>query len=91
QQNVGNALANFFNSNGSIPVAYATLTPAALSQIAGEAATGSQQTTFQAMTQFITTLLDPFIGGRESTASSATSATPYAGDSGASAYADSGA
>ncbi|MGQ7418741.1 hypothetical protein ACTGW1_12175, partial [Streptococcus suis] len=34
QQNVGNALANFFNSNGSIPVAYATLTPAALSQIA---------------------------------------------------------
>ncbi len=91
QQNVGNALANFFNSNGSIPVSYATLTPAALSQVAGEAATGSQQTTFQAMTQFITTLLDPFIGGRESTTSPSTSATPYADDSGANAYADSGA
>ncbi len=56
QQNVGNALASFFNSTGSIPVVYATLSPAALSQIAGETATGSQQTTFQAMSQFITTV-----------------------------------
>jgi autotransporter-associated beta strand protein len=88
QQNVANALSNFLNTNGSIPVTYATLTPAALSQVAGESATGSQQTTFQAMSQFIATLLDPFIGGRES-APASPSATPYAADNtSASAYAD---
>lgn len=88
QNSVANALANFFNSNGSIPVAFATLTPAALSQVAGESATGSQQTTFQAMSQFIATLLDPFIGGRESAPASAP-ATAYAVTS-ADAYADTG-
>ena len=66
QQNVGNALVNFFNASGSIPSVFVTLTPTTLSQAAGETATGSQQTTFQAMTQFINTLLDPFIDGRES-------------------------
>jgi autotransporter-associated beta strand protein len=91
QQNVGNALSQFLNSNGSIPVSYTGLSPAALSQIAGEAATGSQQTTFQAMSQFIGTLLDPFIGGRESATSPAASVTPYAEDGSASAYAASGA
>ena len=91
QQNVGNALANFFNSNGSIPVTFATLSPAALSQLAGEASTGSQQTTFQAMNQFITTMLDPFIGGRGDGTVPATAATPYAEEGGgASAYAASG-
>ena len=90
QQNVANALSNFFNANGSIPVVYASLTPVALSQIAGEASTGLQQTTFQAMSQFIATLLDPLIGGRESTPASL-SATPYAADNtSASAYADTG-
>jgi len=89
QQNVANGLANFFNSNGSIPVAYATLTPAALSQIAGETATGSQQTTFQAMNQFITMLLDPFIGSRGDDTTPPAPATPYA-EQGASASAPSG-
>lgn len=91
QQNVGNALSQFFNSNGSLPVTYVGLPPAALSQIAGETATGSQQTTFQAMGQFITTLLDPFIGGRESATSPAASIAPYAGENDASAYAASAA
>ena len=87
QRNVANALSNFFNSSGRIPVTYATLTQAALSQIAGETATGSQQTTFQAMTQFITTLLDPFIDGRESAPNS--SPTAYATENtSANAYAD---
>lgn len=86
QQNVGNALSQFFNANGSIPVSYVGFSPAALSQIAGEAATGSQQTTFQAMSQFITTLLDPFIDGRE-TAPAASPETGYADT--ASAYASS--
>ena len=91
QRNVGNALSQFFNSNGTIPVSYVGLSPAALSQIAGETATGSQQTTFQAMSEFINTLLDPFIGGRESATSPAVSTTPYAEESGASAHAANGA
>jgi len=88
QQNVGNALSQFFNSNGSIPVSYVGLSPAALSQIAGEAATGAQQTTFQAMSQFITTLLDPFIDGHGTTPTPP-AATAYTEDDSASAYASS--
>ena len=87
QQNVGNALTNFFNNTGSIPIVYATLTLAVLSQASGETATGSQQTTFQAMGQFLSTLLDPFIGGRESTAGQIL-ATPYAEENSASADAE---
>jgi autotransporter-associated beta strand protein len=90
QQIVANVLSNFFNANGSIPVSFATLTQAGLSQVAGEAATGSQQTTFQAMTQFITSLLDPIIGGRETTAVPAGATNYAADDTGASAYAASG-
>jgi len=86
---VGNVLANFFNSNGVIPAAFAGLTPSGLSQVAGEAATGSQQTTFQAMTQFITALLDPFIDGRGGSSTQPTAASPYA-EEGANAYASTG-
>jgi autotransporter-associated beta strand protein len=89
QQIVGNVLANFFNSNGVIPAAFAGLTPSGLSQVAGEAATGSQQTTFQAMTQFITALLDPFIDGRGGSGTQPTAASPYA-EEGANAYASTG-
>jgi autotransporter-associated beta strand protein len=64
QQNVGNALTNFFNATGGIPLAFGALTPAGLSQASGETATGTQQTTFNAMTQFMGVMTDPFIGGR---------------------------
>jgi autotransporter-associated beta strand protein len=64
QQNVGNALTNFFNATGGIPLVFGALTPAGLSQAAGETATGTQQTTFNAMTQFMGVMTDPFIGGR---------------------------
>lgn len=36
----------------------------ALTQASGEAATGAQQSTFNAMSQFINVMLDPFIGSR---------------------------
>jgi autotransporter-associated beta strand protein len=62
QQGVGNAIINFFNSNGSIPMVFGGLTPAGLTQISGETATGSQQTTFDAMGQFMGLLTDPFMG-----------------------------
>ena len=64
QQKVATALTNFFNSNGGIPLVFGALTPAGLTQISGETATGSQQTTFNAMTQFMGVMTDPFIAGR---------------------------
>ncbi|QPF86110.1 autotransporter domain-containing protein [Bradyrhizobium genosp. L] len=64
QQAVGNALGAFFNRTGSIPLGFGALTPGNLSQASGESATGSQQTTFDAMTQFMGILTDPFADGR---------------------------
>jgi autotransporter-associated beta strand protein len=69
QNAVGNAFVNFFNSNGGISLVYSGLTAGGLTQAAGETATGSQQTTFQAMTQFMGLLTDPFSAGRETGAS----------------------
>jgi autotransporter-associated beta strand protein len=62
QQAVGNALTNFFNTSGGIPFAFVGLTPAGLTQISGELGTGSQQTTFDAMSLFMSLLTDPFMG-----------------------------
>jgi autotransporter-associated beta strand protein len=90
QQAVGNGLSNFFNRNGSIPLVYATLTPGGLAQASGETATGSQQTTFNAMTQFMGIINDPFIGGRGSVAGPATAAPAFADDDQANAYTASG-
>jgi autotransporter-associated beta strand protein len=64
QHNVANALSGLFNSTGSIPAVFAALGPGGLTQASGEAATGSQQTTFNAMNQFMGLLTDPFIAGR---------------------------
>jgi autotransporter-associated beta strand protein len=91
QQNVANAIVGFFDGNGSIPIVFGGLTPAGLTQVSGETATGSQQTTFDAMTQFITTLLDPFVSGRGDASAPSTGATPFAeeGDA-ANAYAAAG-
>jgi autotransporter-associated beta strand protein len=79
QQAVGNALTNFFNSTGGIPMTYAALSSAQLSQASGELGTGSQQTTFQAMGQFMGLLTDPFTG-RTGGAGSTPGATGYADD-----------
>jgi autotransporter-associated beta strand protein len=64
QQAVGNALTNFFNTTGGIPAVFAMLSSAGLAQASGELATGSQQTTFNAMNQFMGVLTDPFVAGR---------------------------
>ncbi len=61
QRNVGNALISFFNTTGGIPMVFGTLTPTGLSQVSGETATGSQQATFDAMTQFMGVMTDPFV------------------------------
>ena len=68
QQSVAGAAAtgagNIFNAGGAIPVAFGALTPAMLTQMSGEVATGSQQTTFDAMTQFMGLMTDPFTARR---------------------------
>ena len=64
QQRVADAIVGFFNTNGGIPMVFGGLTAAGLTQISGETATGSQQTTFNAMTQFMGVMTDPFIAGR---------------------------
>jgi uncharacterized protein with beta-barrel porin domain len=91
QQNVANALTGFFNSTGSIPVTFAALGPGGLTQASGEAATGTQQTTFDAMNQFMGVLTDPFIAGRGDGLASSSGAPGFAEEDGsASAYAASG-
>jgi uncharacterized protein with beta-barrel porin domain len=61
QQAVGNALTSFFNTTGGIPAVFTGLSSSGLTQATGETATGSQQTTFNAMGQFMGVLTDPFM------------------------------
>jgi len=81
------ALPAGFQALGNLPVANL---PNALTQLSGETATGSQQTTFEAMTQFLGILLDPFIDGRGDASTPASGATPYAEGTDATAYAAEG-
>jgi autotransporter-associated beta strand protein len=79
QQSVANALTNDFNANG-LPLIFTQLSPSGLTQVSGELGAGSQQTTFNAMGQFIGLLTDPFTVHNGSDGSRA----------GAPAYAESG-
>jgi autotransporter-associated beta strand protein/probable HAF family extracellular repeat protein len=91
QQNVENALINFFNRTGGIPMAFATLTPAGLTQVSGETATGAQQTTFNAMNQFMDVMTDPFIAGRGDAVTAGAGAPQFAEEGDATnAYASNG-
>jgi uncharacterized protein with beta-barrel porin domain len=91
QRAVAGALDTAFNApggqTGAFGLIFAGTIPQNLTQASGETATGSQQTTFQAMTQFMAVMTDPFntsrSDGRETIA-----ATPFADESdSASAYA----
>ncbi|OKO77073.1 hypothetical protein AC630_21500 [Bradyrhizobium sp. AS23.2] len=86
QQAVANALVNSFNANGGIPLVYGALNPAGLTQASGELGTSSQQTTFNAMSQFIGVLTDPFMQ-RSSGPGSASGAPGFAEEEAASTYA----
>ena len=91
QQVVANAIVGFFNNNGGIPLVFGGLTPAGLTQIAGETAVGSQQTTFNAMGMFTGLLTDPFIDGRSDPVNVSAGATQLADENDAAlAYAANG-
>ncbi|MGA8495333.1 MAG: autotransporter outer membrane beta-barrel domain-containing protein, partial [Xanthobacteraceae bacterium] len=71
QQNVADALNNFFNAGGALPAGFLpvfNLTGVnlqnALTQLSGEANVDGQAVTFQQMTQFLSLMLDPFVAGR---------------------------
>jgi uncharacterized protein with beta-barrel porin domain len=86
QQAVGNALINYFNTTGGIPMVYGALNAAGLTQASGELATASQQTTFDAMNLFMGLLTDPFMN-RTGGAGPMPGASGYAEAGDASAYA----
>ncbi|MDI1263438.1 MAG: autotransporter domain-containing protein, partial [bacterium] len=81
QQGVGSAIINFFNSNGSIASVFGGLTPAGLTQLSGEVGSAPQQTTFNAMTQFVGVMTDPFVAGRGDPVSAGGAPNAYAEDS----------
>ncbi|MCP3466142.1 autotransporter domain-containing protein [Bradyrhizobium sp. CCGUVB23] len=81
QQNVATSITNFFNAGGSVPIAFGGLTPAGLTQLSGEVATGSQQATFNAMGLFLGLLTDPVARGDGGVAA-APVATGYADEAG---------
>jgi len=85
QQNVANALTNFFNSTGSVPAAYAMLSPAGLTIASGELGTGVIQSSIEADHLFINLLLDPSIAGRTGGFARAGSAAQFAEGGGADA------
>jgi autotransporter-associated beta strand protein len=90
QQSAANAIVGFFNSNGTIPLVFGGLTPTGLTQISGEAATGTQQTTFDAMGMFMGLLTDPSIAGRGDPVTSSTTAPQFAEEADANANASGG-
>jgi autotransporter-associated beta strand protein len=76
QSNVANALTGFFNRTGGIPLVFGALNAEGLSQVSGELGSGAQQTTFDAMNQFMGVMTDPFTAGRDQSATG--SAIPFA-------------
>jgi autotransporter-associated beta strand protein len=78
QRNVANALNNVFNSTGSLPFAFFNLSPTGLTQVSGEAGTGSIQTAINAANQFLNVLMDPFIANRGPGMGQAGAASSYA-------------
>jgi YVTN family beta-propeller protein/autotransporter-associated beta strand protein len=63
QQNVANALTNYFDRTGGIPAAF-LVSPGGLTQLDGEVAADAQFGAFQMTTQFLGFMLDPFVDGR---------------------------
>ena len=71
QQNVANALNNFFNSGGTLPPNFVSVfgltggsLANALRQLDGEAATGAERAVIQLTNEFLELMLDPFVNGR---------------------------
>lgn len=93
-QRIAKTLDASFNTTGSLPAGLSplyTLTGRslgnALTQTSGEAGTGAQQTSFNAMDQFLGLLMDPGVGEQGGTRWSATSVSNFASEDDELAYA----
>jgi uncharacterized protein with beta-barrel porin domain len=93
-QRIAKTLDASFNTTGSLPAGLSplyTLTGRslgnALTQTSGEAGTGAQQTSFNAMDQFLGLLMDPGVGEQGGTRWSATSVSNFASEVDELAYA----
>ncbi|WP_213738892.1 autotransporter domain-containing protein [Bradyrhizobium sp. dw_411] len=93
QKTIASAIDRAANTGGSLPAGLSALLglppaalPGVLTQLSGEVGTGSQQTTFSAMTQFLGSLLDHVGGGGDPAATPG--ASQYADE--ANAYASNG-
>ena len=71
QQNVTTVINNFFNNGGTLPGAFVPVfalsggsLAKALSQLSGEAATGTERAAIQLTNEFLELMLDPFVNGR---------------------------
>jgi uncharacterized protein with beta-barrel porin domain len=71
QQNVANALNNFFNSGGTLPPNFVGIfgltggaLGGALTQLDGEVGTGAERAAFQLTNEFLQLMVDPFVNGR---------------------------
>ncbi|MBK5656537.1 MAG: autotransporter domain-containing protein [Rhizobium sp.] len=93
QKSVANALDSAFNggaATGTLSAIFNGNVAQNLQQAAGESATGAQQTTFNAMSQFMSVMTDPNLDGRGAPAVPV-GASQYAADDGdALAYASGG-
>jgi uncharacterized protein with beta-barrel porin domain len=94
QKAVAGTLDSAFNAPGATTGALGAIfggnVAQNLTQASGEAATGSQQTTFNAMTQFMGVMSDPMIGGRGETAPAIGASQFAEEESGSLAYAANG-
>ena len=61
QQNVADTLDKFFDVNGGIDLAFATLDPAGLTLASGELATGAMQSGFESSDRFLDVISDRFV------------------------------
>ncbi len=64
QNNIASSLNSYFGTHGGIPYALGAMTPEDLTQSSGELSTSVQQSTAQAMTQFMGVMTDPFAANR---------------------------
>ena len=85
QNNVATTIDNSFNTTGVLNAAFTSLVnlpagaiPTALSNLSGEIGTGAATASSQAMGQFLETMLDPFVDGRDVYGVSGGTAMAYA-------------
>ena len=93
QRAVGAALDTAFNAGGSsagLGAIFSGNVAQNLSQASGETATGTQQTTFNAMTQFLGVMTDPMIDGRDAAARPGAPASSFAETDDVTSYASTG-